>query len=102
MEEKEIAIAVCGVKKTYRLGEIGGGTLQKDLQSLWARLLKKDDPNRKLGSKRISGETLRALDGIDLTVREGERLGIIGRNGAGKSTLLKLLAEVTAPTEGDI
>ena len=43
-----------------------------------------------------------ALDGIDLTVSKGERLGIIGHNGAGKSTLLKLLSRVTAPTEGKI
>jgi len=33
-------------------------------------------------------------------VQQGEVLGIIGRNGAGKSTLLKILAQVTAPTEG--
>ena len=102
MENREIAVAVSGVKKNYRLGQIGGGTLQKDLQSWWARVRKKEDPNQKLGSKRIVGETLKALDGIDLKIYEGERLGIIGRNGAGKSTLLKLLAEVTSPTEGDI
>ena len=37
-----------------------------------------------------------ALNGIDLTIRQGEMCGIIGSNGAGKSTLLKLLAQVTA------
>ena len=42
------------------------------------------------------------MDGIDLTVYRGERVGIIGNNGAGKSTLLKLLSRVTAPTEGTI
>ncbi|HJP41044.1 MAG TPA: ABC transporter ATP-binding protein [Dehalococcoidia bacterium] len=43
-----------------------------------------------------------ALDRVSLTVRSGEALGIIGRNGNGKSTLLKLIAGVTAPTEGEV
>jgi lipopolysaccharide transport system ATP-binding protein len=43
---------------------------------------------------------VKALSSIDLTIHEGDRLGIIGHNGAGKSTLLKLLAGVYPPTEG--
>jgi ABC-type polysaccharide/polyol phosphate transport system ATPase subunit len=43
---------------------------------------------------------VQALENINLTVAEGERLGIIGRNGAGKSTLLKLLAGIYPPTSG--
>jgi ABC-type polysaccharide/polyol phosphate transport system ATPase subunit len=43
-----------------------------------------------------------ALQGIDFEVFRGEGFGIIGENGAGKSTLLKILAGVTAPTEGDL
>lgn len=38
--------------------------------------------------------------GLDLNVRRGERLGIVGRNGAGKTTLLRVLGRVTDPTEG--
>jgi ABC-2 type transport system ATP-binding protein len=45
-------------------------------------------------------EELWALDGIDLTVRRGESLGIVGRNGAGKSTLLKVISRVLKPTRG--
>jgi len=41
-----------------------------------------------------------ALEGINLRVGEGERVGIIGHNGAGKSTLLKLLAGIYPPTSG--
>jgi ABC-type polysaccharide/polyol phosphate transport system ATPase subunit len=50
-------------------------------------------------SKKNSFE-VHALEHIDLTVKEGERLGIIGHNGAGKSTLLKLLAGIYPPTSG--
>ena len=101
--ERDIAIQITGLKKRYRLGTIGGGTLSGDIQSWWARVRGKEDPNSKIGSK-IYGknETFMALDGIDLTVYKGERLGIIGHNGAGKSTLLKLLSRVTGPTEGEI
>ena len=102
MNQNNIAIKIEGVKKQYKLGQIGGGTLQADLQSWWAKVRGKEDPNRKIGDNRIIGETFMALNGIDLTIYEGEHVGIIGRNGAGKSTLLKLLARVTAPTEGDI
>lgn len=102
-EHRPVAIQVSGVKKMYRLGQIGGGTLQADLQSWWARVRGKEDPNTKIGEgERIKGQTFMALNGIDLTIYQGEAVGIIGSNGAGKSTLLKLLSKVTAPTEGEI
>jgi ABC-type polysaccharide/polyol phosphate transport system ATPase subunit len=43
---------------------------------------------------------VRALDRVDLSLREGERIGIVGHNGAGKSTLLRVLAGVYPPTSG--
>lgn len=103
IQNREVAIQLSGVKKQYKLGQIGGGTLQGDIQSWWARVRGKEDPNIKIGqSQRISGQSFMALNGIDLTVYKGEALGIIGGNGAGKSTMLKLLSRVTAPTDGTI
>ena len=99
----EIAIKITGLKKKYRLGQIGAHTLRADLQSRWAKIRKKDDPNTKIGqSARTSSKTFMALDGVDLTVYKGEVIGLIGGNGAGKSTLLKILSRITAPTEGSI
>ncbi|MBI3860685.1 MAG: ABC transporter ATP-binding protein [Planctomycetia bacterium] len=43
---------------------------------------------------------VRALSNINLTLREGDRLGIVGHNGAGKSTMLKMLAGIYPPTSG--
>ena len=101
--ERKPAIEIRGVKKQYRLGQIGGGTLQGDLQSWWARVRGKEDPNTKIGQEeRLVGQTFMALNGIDMTIYQGEAIGIIGSNGAGKSTLLKLLARVTAPTAGEL
>ena len=103
MEQNQVAIQLSGVKKMYKLGQIGGGTLQADLQSWWARVRGREDPNTVIGSdQRLIGKTFMALNGIDLTIYKGEALGIIGGNGAGKSTMLKLLSRVTAPTEGEI
>lgn len=102
-ENREIAVKVSGVKKQYKLGQIGGGTLQADIQSWWAKVRGKEDPNSKIGSdQRSNGTTFMALNGVDMTIYKGEAIGIIGGNGAGKSTLLKLLSRVTAPTEGTI
>lgn len=100
---EDYAIKITNVKKKYRLGQIGGGTLTADLQSWWAKVRGKEDPNAKIGTEqRSNGETFMALNDVSLTVKRGEALGIIGGNGAGKSTLLKLLSRVTAPTEGEI
>jgi branched-chain amino acid transport system ATP-binding protein len=49
-------------------------------------------------SKHFGG--VKAIDGLDLTVRRGEILGLIGPNGSGKSTTVNLIAGLYAPTRG--
>jgi ABC-type polysaccharide/polyol phosphate transport system ATPase subunit len=55
---------------------------------------------RDAGSRRRV--VVRALSGVSFTLRDGDRLGLVGRNGAGKSTLLKVLAGVYQPVSGQV
>lgn len=95
------------LSKQYRLGTVGTGTLSHDLNRWWHRVRGKEDPYLKIGenndrSSKGKSEYVWALQDINLKVKEGEVLGIIGKNGAGKSTLLKVLSKVTGPTTGSI
>ena len=100
---QDLVIHIEGLSKQYRTGAIGGGTLRGDLQSFWARLRGKDDPNLPVDAGENGADGLfYALDNINLDITKGERVGIIGGNGAGKSTLLKIISRITAPTAGEI
>jgi lipopolysaccharide transport system ATP-binding protein len=99
----DVIIRIENLTKQYRLGTYGGGTLSADLQSWWARKTGKEDPNTKIGSGSVQyGKVFKALEDVNLDIKRGEAIGIIGSNGAGKSTLLKLIARVTAPSSGRI
>jgi lipopolysaccharide transport system ATP-binding protein len=80
-------VRLAGVTKDYPKVNTGGDRLR----TLGALLLRR----RELPH-------FRALDGIDIEVRQGESLGIVGENGAGKSTLLKIIAGVVRPSAGTV
>src|SRR3546814_9111984 len=56
---------------------------------------------RKTFPRRDGGELL-VLDGINLSLREGEIVGLLGRLGSGKSTLLRLIAGLATPAAGAV
>jgi len=101
--DDDAVIVTESLKKRYRIGMINTGTLRHDLESFFAKVRGQSDPNTKIGAqgKWEKGE-IYAIDGIDLKVNKGQKVGIIGGNGSGKSTFLRLLSHITIPTEGKI
>jgi lipopolysaccharide transport system ATP-binding protein len=100
----ETAIQVDRVSKRYRIGESGGFSYLA-LRDVLANTIKaplrlfRGDKN---GSSQAGADHIWALKEVDLEVKRGEILGLIGRNGAGKTTLLKILTRITKPTSGRV
>ena len=85
MSDKEVVIKITDLVKEYKMY-----SRKKD------RLLEAIIPGYQKHTK------FRAMDDLNLEIRKGEALGILGKNGAGKSTLLKMITGVVTPTSGKL
>jgi lipopolysaccharide transport system ATP-binding protein len=104
MNENNV-IVIEKLHKKYRLGVISVDTLANDLSNIWKSFksklfisLNKNKSNKNIQDK----EYIWALKNINLKIKNGEIVGLIGSNGAGKSTLLKILSKITTPSIGSI
>lgn len=86
MDNANIAIQVTNVEKVYKLYDKPSDRIREALG---------------FGRRKRHTEH-RALKGVDLTIRQGECVGIIGTNGSGKSTILKIITGVLNPTGGSV
>jgi lipopolysaccharide transport system ATP-binding protein len=114
------SIRIENLSKQYRIGhstvtaaELINERLRKTLSSLISRKMNNDalvnassietESRTVIDPSQLSNEQPNhfwALKEINLEIREGERLGIVGQNGCGKSTLLKILSRIITPTKG--
>lgn len=84
--DNHIAIRVTDLEKVYKLYDRPSDRLKEALH---------------IGRGKHHTEH-RALKGVDMTIRQGECVGIIGTNGSGKSTILKIITGVLSPTAGNV
>ena len=86
MNNNNLAISFKNVSKSYPL------FYQKTLKEFFQALF----------TQKKTIEKVKALKNINLSIKKGETVGVIGKNGAGKSTFLKLIAGVSYPTSGKV
>ncbi len=92
----DAVLAAWGVSKRYRLWKTPAARLYAPASLAWGRLVGREpEPGRYY-------RDFQALAPLDLEIRPGECLGIIGKNGSGKSTLLQILAGTLQPTNGEV
>jgi len=107
----DAVITVENLSKRYLIGHTSGGggaygyTALRDVLGREARNFGRKAVDLLRGRQVVQGDEVEefwALKALNLEIKQGEAVGIIGRNGAGKTTLLKVLSRITEPTEGRV
>lgn len=96
MSENQTALKIENIKKKYVIKHV---TKKPDDKKERAKLALYNITHPKQANQK---EDFWALNGVNFEVKQGEKVGIIGKNGAGKSTLLKVISRITEPTDGRI
>ena len=96
MSENQTALKIENIKKKYVIKHV---TKKPDDKRERAKLALYNLTHPKQANQK---EDFWALNGVNFEVKQGEKVGIIGKNGAGKSTLLKVISRITEPTDGRI
>ncbi|MEN6519983.1 MAG: ABC transporter ATP-binding protein [Armatimonadota bacterium] len=82
----EYSVEIQDVKKTFKLWHGQAGSLKSMMLTFCSR----------------KPEELQALKGVNISVRQGETLAVIGKNGSGKSTMLGIIGRIYKPTSGNV
>lgn len=98
MSSDDIAISVRGVSKLYYVYDHPSDRLKQMLLPRLSRVV----PGRDRWNSSDFGTEFWALRDIDLEVKRGESIGVLGRNGSGKSTLLQIIAGTLSATSGSV
>ena len=96
MSENQTALKIENIKKKYVIKHV---TKKPDDKKERDKLALYNLTHPKQANQK---EDFWALNGVNFEVKQGEKVGIIGKNGAGKSTLLKVISRITEPTDGRI
>ena len=96
MSENQTSLKIENIKKKYVIKHVAK---KPDDKRERAKLALYNLTHPKQANQK---EDFWALNGVNFEVKQGEKVGIIGKNGAGKSTLLKVISRITEPTDGKI
>lgn len=101
-ENTEYPIVIENISKTYRIAHRDTELIRPEHESIKDAIVRAAKKPLKLADSHYgrSRETFYALDNVNLKIKKGQVMAVMGKNGSGKSTLFKIIARVTSPTSG--